>query len=70
VEAVLARRCGDVVLSFAIGLGRGGSVLASIAAGLLFSAGYGLPEVSIVMGSGSLLAASSLTMLRLARDTE
>jgi benzoate transport len=40
-----------------IGFGRGGTVLAPILAGYLFSYGYGLQRVALVMGSGSLMAA-------------
>lgn len=50
---------------FAIGVGRGGSVLAPIIAGFLFKEGYGLPIVAIVMSVGSLLAAGVLLMLKL-----
>jgi len=42
---------------FAIGMGRGGSVLAPILAGFLFAAGQGLQTVSIVMALGSTFAA-------------
>ena len=38
---------------FAIGVGRGGSVLAPIIAGFLFTAGFSLPSVSIAMAAGS-----------------
>lgn len=54
---------------FAIGVGRGGSALAPILAGFLFTAGIGLPQVSIVMAAGSLVAAFLLMMLRLKPDT-
>lgn len=50
---------------FAIGIGRGGSVLAPIVAGFLFNAGYALPSVSMTMAVGSLLAAGVLAMLKL-----
>lgn len=50
---------------FAIGFGRGGSVLAPILAGILFDAGYGLPTVALVMAIGSLVAAGVLTLLKL-----
>jgi len=50
---------------FAIGIGRGGSVLAPIIAGLLFTAGTGLPTVAILMATGSLLAAVVLSFLKL-----
>lgn len=55
---------------FAIGVGRGGSVLAPILAGFLFTGGVGLPAVSIVMALGSLLAAGVLFMLKLKPDQE
>jgi len=48
---------------FVIGVGRGGSVLAPIIAGLLFRTGFGLQTVACIMGSGSLLAAICLSML-------
>ncbi len=50
---------------FAIGLGRGGSILAPIIAGLMFEGGSGVPTVAVVMGCGSLLAAIALLFLRL-----
>jgi MFS family permease len=50
---------------FAIGLGRGGSVLGPIAAGYLFKWGYTLPTVATYMALGSLLAAGILALLRL-----
>ena len=50
---------------FAIGLGRGGSILAPIAAGFMFTGGIGVPFVAVVMGCGSLLAAIALLFLRL-----
>ena len=49
---------------FAIGIGRGGSVLAPVVAGYLFHAGFGLQFVAIVMGCGALLAASLLFFLK------
>lgn len=48
----------------AIGVGRGGAVLAPILAGVLFQAGMGLPLVALVMSTGSLLAAGAVTLLR------
>ena len=48
---------------FAVGIGRGGAILAPIAAGFLFRAGHGLQFVALVMGMGSLLAAVTLGML-------
>ena len=50
---------------FAIGIGRGGSVLAPIAAGFLFQAGQSLQTVAFIMALGSLIAAVMLLMLRL-----
>jgi MFS transporter, AAHS family, vanillate permease len=48
---------------FAVGVGRGGSVLAPIIAGFLFNAGYGLPTVSLLMSLGSIIAAGLVFML-------
>jgi MFS family permease len=45
---------------FAIGTGRGGSVLAPIIAGFLFEADYSLPVVSLIMAFGSFIAAGVL----------
>lgn len=50
---------------FAIGVGRGGSVLAPIIAGFLFEGGIGLPTVAIIMSVGSLVAAGLLLLLKL-----
>ena len=50
---------------FAIGLGRGGSVLAPIIAGYLFTWGYSLPTVALAMGFGATLAAGVLLLLHL-----
>lgn len=50
---------------FTVGVGRGGSVLAPIIAGFLFTAGYSLPTVSMTMATGSLLAAAVLVLLKL-----
>jgi hypothetical protein len=50
---------------FAVGVGRGGSVLAPIIAGQLFNAGYELPTVSVLMSLGSVVAAGALLKLRL-----
>jgi benzoate transport len=47
----------------AVGVGRGGSVLAPIIAGYLFTS-YTLPTVSLLMGLGSLVAAMVLLNLR------
>jgi MFS transporter, AAHS family, vanillate permease len=53
---------------FAIGTGRGGSVLAPIAAGFLFKAGYSLPTVATTMAFGTLIAAGVLSLLKLKPD--
>ena len=50
---------------FAVGVGRGGSVLSPVVAGFLFQAGYTLPLVAILMSVGSLVAAGLLMMLKL-----
>jgi benzoate transport len=50
---------------FAIGVGRGGSVLAPIIAGFLFTAGYSLPTVALMLALGSLLAAFILMLLKI-----
>ena len=49
---------------FTVGVGRGGSVLAPIIAGFLFTAGYMLPAVSVTMALGSLFAAGVLLLLK------
>lgn len=53
---------------FAVGVGRGGSVMAPIIAGFLFEGGVSLPTVSILMGLGSTLAAGALLLLKLSPD--
>jgi benzoate transport len=53
---------------FTIGVGRGGSALAPVIAGFLFTAGYTLQTVAIVMGLGSLFGAAMLVLLRLEDD--
>jgi benzoate transport len=50
---------------FAVGVGRGGAMLAPILAGFLFKGGYTLPSVAMVMSLGSLIAAGLLFRLRL-----
>lgn len=50
---------------FAIGIGRGGSILAPIIAGFLFEGGMGVPVVAIIMACGSLCAAGALMFLKL-----
>ena len=53
---------------FAIGIGRGGSVLAPTFAGYLFQAGYSLPAVATTMSVAALIAAGVLSLLRLKPD--
>jgi len=50
---------------FAIGVGRGGAVLAPIVSGFLFDAGIPLSTVAMIMGLGALLAAFALSFLKL-----
>jgi len=50
---------------FAIGAGRGGSVLAPIIAGYLFQFGFSLPTVSFALGAGSILGAVMVLLLKL-----
>jgi MFS family permease len=50
---------------FAVGVGRGGSVLAPILAGFLFAANLQLPTVAMIMALGSLIAAGVLSLLKL-----
>ncbi|HTW37608.1 MAG TPA: MFS transporter, partial [Steroidobacteraceae bacterium] len=53
---------------FAIGVGRGGSVLGPPLAGFLFDRHYGLPAVSMVLALGTLIAAGILATLKLRPD--
>jgi MFS family permease len=50
---------------FAIGVGRGGSVLAPIIAGFLFDRGIALATVAFYMAAGSIIAAVMLSMVEL-----
>lgn len=50
---------------FAVGIGRGGAVLAPIISGFLFEAGVSLPTVAMIMGLGATLAAVALFFLKL-----
>jgi benzoate transport len=54
---------------FAIGVGRGGAVLAPIIAGYLLNAGLAVKSVALIMASGPLLASVALLALRL-RDAD
>jgi MFS family permease len=49
---------------FAIGVGRGGSILAPIAAGYMFDGGISVPVVAAILACGSLLAAIALSFVR------
>jgi MFS transporter, AAHS family, vanillate permease len=49
---------------FAIGVGRGGSVLAPVVAGFLFKGGVSVPIVATIMAMGSLCAAIALFFLK------
>jgi MFS family permease len=49
---------------FAIGVGRGGSILAPIIAGFLFEGGLGVPVVAVILACGSLCAAVALLFLQ------
>lgn len=49
---------------FVIGIGRGGAALGPIIAGLLFEMNFGLPQVAMVMASGSLIAAITLALMK------
>ena len=49
---------------FVIGIGRGGAVLGPVIAGYLFEAGQPLSTVSVIMCSGSLVAAAAVFFLR------
>ncbi|HEX7080793.1 MAG TPA: MFS transporter [Gammaproteobacteria bacterium] len=52
----------------AIGIGRGGAVLAPIISGFLFDGGIPLHTVALIMGLGSLCAAGLLAFLKLRPD--
>jgi predicted MFS family arabinose efflux permease len=54
---------------FAIGVGRGGAVLAPLLAGYLLNAGLAVKSVALLMACGSLLAALTLLALRV-RDAD
>lgn len=62
---VFPTRVRAVGTGFGIGVGRGGSILSPILAGVLFSAGFGLPSVAAVMALGSLLSVAVLFVLPL-----
>jgi benzoate transport len=49
---------------FAVGVGRGGAVLAPVIAGYLFQAGFGMQAVATMMATGSLLSAAALLALK------
>lgn len=49
---------------FVIGVGRGGAALGPIVAGILFTAGFGLSGVAVIMACGSLFGAIAVLMLK------
>jgi benzoate transport len=53
---------------FAIGVGRGGAVIAPMIAGFMFGARFSLPVIAMTLSTGSLLAAVVLSMLKLEAD--
>jgi benzoate transport len=53
---------------FAVGIGRGGAVLAPMLAGYLLQAGYGRPSVATTMSFAALIAAVVLSFLKLKPD--
>jgi MFS family permease len=53
-----------------IGAGRGGAALAPVLAGYLFSQGFSLQAVSIVMGCGSLIGAIALLFVKFESTSE
>jgi hypothetical protein len=56
---------------FAIGVGRGGALLAPVIAGYLLQAGFGLQAVATMMAMGSLSSAAALLALKVrATDRE
>ena len=55
---------------FVIGLGRGGAALGPILAGFMFSIGYGLQPVALLMASGSLVAVVALFFLKSVDNTQ
>ncbi|HEY1724972.1 MAG TPA: MFS transporter [Steroidobacteraceae bacterium] len=50
---------------FAIGIGRGGAVVAPIVAGILFQVGWNLQAVALTMAFGSVLAAVAVALMRI-----
>ena len=50
-------------IGFVIGVGRGGSAVGPVVAGALFASGGGLLLVSLVAGTGALVAATMLFLL-------
>jgi benzoate transport len=50
---------------FAIGIGRGGAILAPIVAGILFELGWALQAVALIMAFGSVLAAIAVALMRI-----
>ena len=55
---------------FTVGVGRGGSVLAPIIAGVLLQGGLLLPTLAVIMAMGSIAAAAVLLSLKIKTDKE
>jgi MFS family permease len=55
---------------FTVGVGRGGSVLAPIIAGVLLQGGLLLPTLAIIMAMGSIAAAAVLLSLKIKTDKD
>jgi benzoate transport len=53
---------------FTVGVGRGGSMVAPMLAGFMFSAGYSLPVVAMTLAVGSLLGAIALLGLKIQHE--
>jgi MFS family permease len=49
---------------FAVGVGRGGAMLAPVIAGFLFQGGLPLPTVALMMSFGSVVAAVLIAILK------
>jgi hypothetical protein len=62
MERAIARSSGA---GFGLGIGRGGSLIAPILAGLLFQRGHTLAGVSTIMALGSLIGAAAVFTLSL-----
>ncbi|MFC7047881.1 MFS transporter [Emcibacter nanhaiensis] len=54
---------------FVVGAGRGGSTIGPVIVGFLLAAGFGIPEVSIIMASGAIIAGLILLLPVVARQS-